>query len=280
MAALLRLMTLALLCLGSLGDIKVGCKIWRQKGNEICCDECHPGNRLLDMCGQRPSDLCKPCEPGTFTENPLKLRCERCSECVGAQVHVKNCTAGADTVCGCKEGLRCANKKCSYCVEKCQKGFEPLSNGSCRPCPEGTFSDQIDMKCKAWSTKCPKPDQVTVFKGNASSDIQCVSKQQIIGTVTTKPRGEKSIPRPPESTWPFFSVLIMGAILMTFLISFFIVVAVKIQKAGKKTKKQIPKSPIIRTPTDEPRTLIAIECSFHEAQQEQGSSSTESLISK
>ncbi|KAF6721192.1 Tumor necrosis factor receptor superfamily member 9 [Oryzias melastigma] len=217
------------------------------------CLHVFQGNRLLEMCGQRPSDLCKPCEPGTFTVNPLKWRCERCSDCVGAQVHVKNCTAIADTVCGCKEGLRCANDKCSYCVEKCRKGFEPLSNGSCRPCPEGTFSDQIDMKCKPWSTKCPKPDQVTVVKGNASSDIQCVSKQQPIGIDTTTPRVEEVIPRPP---------------------------AFKIQKAGKKMKKQITKSPVIRTPTDEPRTLIAIECSFHEAQQEQGSSSTESLISK
>ncbi|XP_004070984.1 tumor necrosis factor receptor superfamily member 26 [Oryzias latipes] len=227
-ALLLRLMALALLIQGSqcsLGDIQVGCKSWEKKENGVCCNECHPGNHLVERCGLRPADLCKPCEPGTFTVNPLDYRCYLCNACIGAQVQVKNCTARADTVCKCIEGYHCENSECSRCQKNNQTTSKPLDNDS---------------------TEVPV-DQV--------------------------------ISRPPENTWTIFPVLIVGAILMTIFITFFIAAAVIIKKRGKKAKMQNPQFPIVRTPTDDPRTLIAIECSFHEAQQEQGTS-TESLISK
>lgn len=44
------------------------------------------------------------------------------------QVQLKPCSADADTVCGCKSGLRCGNQRCEYCVQECRKGQEPTDN--------------------------------------------------------------------------------------------------------------------------------------------------------
>ncbi|MEQ2256800.1 hypothetical protein ILYODFUR_027828 [Ilyodon furcidens] len=190
MAGMFWMMCLSLLTQGFwciLGDIEVGCKKWSPIGDTFVCNECHPGNYLVKKHGRTPTELCTPCENGTFTEKTDDKECYICRQCVGALVHLKDCTPKSDTQCACKKGLVCGNEKCTYCVDECGKGYEPDSNNrSCRPCPEGTFNDKIHQKCKPFST---------------------------------------------------------------------------------------------RTPTDDPRTLIAIECSFHEAQQEQGNS-TESLISK
>lgn len=41
------------------------------------------------------------------------------------QVQVKPCTASTDSVCGCKEGFRCGDQQCRYCVMECSKGEEP-----------------------------------------------------------------------------------------------------------------------------------------------------------
>lgn len=275
MAAILWTMGLSLLvqgCLGIIGQTDRGCLKWKLQGDNVCCEICHPGNRLVRLCGPNPRDLCTPCETNTFTTNPKDYRCSRCTQCVGAQLLVKACTATTDTKCGCKEGLICGDGNCSFCVKKCEKGQEPTEKRSCRPCKDGTFNDQIHQKCKPWSTKCPNPEHIIVSEGDAISDIKC----------TNVSLGRTISPKQPDHTaqaWPYVLSVFISILVTGFSIIIIVIVSVKLRQKRKKTKKTITETPIIRTPTDDPRTLIAIECSFHEAQQEQGSSS-ESLASK
>ncbi|XP_023260869.1 tumor necrosis factor receptor superfamily member 9-like [Seriola lalandi dorsalis] len=276
MAVILWAMGLSLLmqgCLCSLGQTDRGCMKWIAKEDEkdeVCCEACHPGNRLVIQCGRRPEDLCTPCEPETFTVNAKDQKCTRCTQCVGAQVLVKACTATNDTQCGCIDGLTCGNSQCSFCVKTCGIGEEPTTDRSCRPCPVGTFNNQIHQMCKPWK-KCPNLGQYIEKSGDASHDIVC-------GNVSIDATHNPNPPGTAEPAWLVISVLTSIA-LISFSIIVIVTGAVKILQKRKKTEKAIKKTPIIRTPTDEPMTLRAIECSFHEAQQEQGSSS-ESLNSK
>ncbi|XP_047456194.1 tumor necrosis factor receptor superfamily member 9a [Mugil cephalus] len=271
----LMMMGLSLLMQGCLcinEEVQEGCKKWDPYKEDVCCEACHPGNRLVTKCGQKAKDLCKTCEPGTFNGDGTTYQCTRCTQCVGAQILLEPCTATTDTKCGCEQGLTCGDERCSFCVDTCGKGQEPTDDRSCRPCPEGTFNDKIQQKCKPWSTKCPYPNQYIAAKGSAVSDIICNNATISPVVSPTKP-GQTD-----HSAWP----VVLSVLTSIFLIAVCVIitsVAVTILRKRKKTKKPIPKTPIIRTPTDDPRTLIAIECSFHEAQQEQGSSS-ESLNSK
>uniref|UniRef100_A0A3Q4H0K1 Tumor necrosis factor receptor superfamily, member 9a n=1 Tax=Neolamprologus brichardi TaxID=32507 RepID=A0A3Q4H0K1_NEOBR len=147
---------------------EMGCQQWEINGSDVCCERCHPGNRLVQECGQTPKELCTPCEPGTYTVHPKRYRCYPCTQCVGAQVLLQACTPTTDTKCGCREGLTCGDESCSFCVTTCEKGFEPTVNRDCRKCPNGTFNDKVHQKCKPWSTnisycvKRPKRSKQTV----------------------------------------------------------------------------------------------------------------------
>ncbi|CAL8319309.1 unnamed protein product [Merluccius merluccius] len=84
------------------------------------------GNRIFNRCDSgKPDDLCVPCEKDTFTTDPSRLRCDPCRECAGALVFVAACTTTRDTQCGCREGLRCGDSGCTFCVTECGKGQEP-----------------------------------------------------------------------------------------------------------------------------------------------------------
>nr|XP_046251684.1 tumor necrosis factor receptor superfamily member 9a [Scatophagus argus] len=273
MAWILWAMGLSLLmqgCLCSIGQTDRGCMKWKQNGENVCCEACYPGNRLVRECGPNPKDLCTPCEPKTFTVQPKSFRCFQCTQCIGVQVVEKECTATSDTKCGCEDGLLCGNDQCSFCIKKCGKGQEPTDKRSCRECPNGTFNDKIHQKCKPWSTRCPNPKEVPVAHGDKFTDITCANV-----TVATM-----SLPKKPdntEQTWPVVLSALTGTVLMTFTI-IIILVTMKTKKT-KKTIKTESTGEETGTLTDEPRPLIAVEYSFHEAQQEQGSS-TESLASK
>ncbi|XP_040910171.1 tumor necrosis factor receptor superfamily member 9a [Toxotes jaculatrix] len=277
MAVILWVMGLSMLmqsCLCSVGQPDRGCLIWTPKGDDVCCEECSPGHRLVRKCGPSPKDLCTPCEHGKFTVDPQSYRCSSCTQCVGAQVFLQECTATSDTKCGCKEGLTCGDTRCSFCVMKCGKGQEPTKDRSCRPCPDGTFNDQIHQRCKPWNTKCP--DQQIMVKGNAFTDSTCHN-------VSVYPSHNPKKTDETEKAWVLGISVIISAILTVIIIIILTTVARKNLQKSKETEYGNKKTPplIIRPPTDEPTTLMttAIECSFHEAQQEQGSSS-ESLDSK
>ncbi|XP_077578091.1 tumor necrosis factor receptor superfamily member 9a [Stigmatopora nigra] len=255
--------------LSSMPQNNRGCRRWTTRGQNQCCEECHPGNRLVSICGIKPEELCTPCRKGTYTQNPKEYKCERCTQCTGAQIELKKCTPTKNTQCGCKDGLKCGNEQCSFCLKKCGKGEEPTENRSCRQCPNGTFNDQIHHKCKPWRTKCPDPYQSIVTSGNASTDNRCV---QISSSSLKQPESKYNH---TLSEWaPIFTVFLsMG--LLAFII--FLIIAGYNLTRKKKARAEINKAPIIRTATDDPEMLMATECSFHEAQEEQVSSLSGSL---
>lgn len=254
-------------CFCSQEQVEKGCMKWRideSNANNVCCDICHPGNRLVSECGPSPKDLCTPCEPRKFAVGLKPEKCSPCTQCVGAQVLLKACTPTHDAVCGCKDGLECGDVLCSFCVTACGKGQEPLEDGGCRSCPNGTFNDQIHQRCKPWSTRCQDPNQKIVTAGDAFTDIECEDATDV-------------------PAWPVVRFLLPGLVLAFILIIIVIIifsVRVKLQQE-KQAEKVALESPVIGTPTDtdDHMTLIAIECSFHEAEQEQGSS-LDSLVSE
>ncbi|XP_034392727.1 tumor necrosis factor receptor superfamily member 9-like [Cyclopterus lumpus] len=262
-------------CWCSVGQQDRGCMTWTTNEDNVCCEACYPGHHLAKDCGPSPKDLCVPCEHGTFSGKSKNKSCTRCAQCVGAQVYVKQCTATSDTQCGCKEGLTCGDDRCSFCVKRCDRGQEPTEKRSCRTCPAGTFNDQSHQMCKPWSTKCPDPEQMIVAMGDAFFDITCAN---VSGGLVHKPKK----PDPTEQSWPLvLSVVTSVALMAVGIIITISSIMAKKRKAGEE--KPIPKTPIIRTPTDDdddddndPRTLIAVECSFHEAKQERGSHSESS----
>ncbi|KAM9830413.1 tumor necrosis factor receptor superfamily member 9-like isoform 1-T1 [Syngnathus typhle] len=245
-------------------QIRSGCKKWTRGLREVCCDECHPGNRLVSPCGADPGNLCTPCESGTYSQKAKDYKCSRCTQCEGAQVLLKACSATGDTLCGCKEGLLCGDERCSFCRKKCGKGEEPADKRSCRACANGTFNDQIHQKCKPWSTRCPGPDQMAAG-GDAFSDIMCANVSR--SNRKEQPGAEQA--RLPD--WP----VLTGLCLMASSVALVVVIGVYRRERNKKTTAvQTARVPV--ESTEEPNTLIAVECSFHEAQEEQGSSSQSS----
>lgn len=273
MAVLLVLMGLSWLLCGSGAEEHSGCMRWRKSGDDVCCHSCYPGNYLVTKCGPDPKDLCKPCTRKTFTSSLTAQHCDQCTQCIDPQVTLEQCSASSDTKCGCKEGYLCGNEECSACIKKCDRGQEPTPYGSCRPCPDGMYNNEIHQTCKQW-TRCL--DVIIEKKGDAFSDNKC-------GNTSLLPVG---IPEPNDPSRDDFSgtlstvLYTVFGVAVPFLVIIIIILALTHVKQAKKPEKpeQPVKEPTIwSTPTDEPRTLIAMECSFHEAEQEQGSSS-ESLL--
>ncbi|KAB0394685.1 hypothetical protein E2I00_008479 [Balaenoptera physalus] len=92
---------------------------FQKRSGLVCCRGCPAGERLkgLGSTGHylkapctKPCGIptCLPCPRGTFLawENHHKTRCARCQACdeEASQVALKNCSAVADTHCGCKPG--------------------------------------------------------------------------------------------------------------------------------------------------------------------------------
>ncbi|XP_043080397.1 tumor necrosis factor receptor superfamily member 9a [Puntigrus tetrazona] len=242
----------------------IGCEDWNIDENYgVCCKKCKPGNRLVETCGINPEKLCTPCEPGTYITSP-NFYCLRCTQCIGNQVTDKLCTISSDTVCKCKDGYRCGNKKCSFCVYECKVGEEPTEERSCRKCPEGKFNDKIHSMCKEWKKSCP--DGQTLVKGNVTSDSICTYLEEPRPNSSTSGTDNKN----EQTRW--LSVLIAAGMagLAVLLIVASIAAYVKAQNKTEKPKTDTPDE----DHSAESRIMVVDQedCSFRHPEQEQGGS--------
>ncbi|XP_050952022.1 tumor necrosis factor receptor superfamily member 9a isoform X2 [Labeo rohita] len=264
--ALPRILLILSLVLNCTIGAEVGCEDWDLKGNNVCCRKCKPGNRLVETCGSYPDELCTPCEPGTYITS-LGFYCLRCTQCIGNQFTLKQCTASSDTVCGCKAGYRCGNDICSFCVDECKVGEQPTKDRSCEKCPEGKFNDKIHSMCKEWRKSCP--DGQTLVKGNATSDSTCTHLTEYYPN--TLPSGRNRTENEETSWLPVFIAAGMAGLVVLFII---VSVAAYV-KAQKKTEKKPKTDTPDQDRSDESRIMIVEQedCSFRHPEQEQGGSS-------
>uniref|UniRef100_A0A8B9KD65 Tumor necrosis factor receptor superfamily, member 9a n=2 Tax=Astyanax mexicanus TaxID=7994 RepID=A0A8B9KD65_ASTMX len=264
---------------------QIGCADWElgdRNRNNVCCRACHPGNRLVTTCGPDPTKLCEPCEANRFITHPIKKYCDVCRVCTEPQIQLKACTAAFDTVCGCEPGLRCGDQPCSFCVDECGKGQEPVKRG-CRTCPTGTFNDKIHSSCKPWRSSCPD-DKVLVAKGDAFSDIKCKGKTKNTTVSqefnTVEPLLVKT-PRPSDDPiWPIVGLAASFAVGTIILI-----LSLGLAYRRRKNKTKAETKTVIKTETMDPMPetspiaelrVIMVEpddaCSFRQPEQEQGGS--------
>ncbi|XP_059997581.1 tumor necrosis factor receptor superfamily member 25 isoform X2 [Lagenorhynchus albirostris] len=117
----------------------------------VCCGGCPAGHYLKAPC-TKPCGIstCLPCPRGTFLawENHHKTRCARCQACdeEASQVALKNCSAVADTHCGCKPGwfMDCVVSQCPH-----------SSPFRCHPCPDcEAVHRRTRAPCSSGDTHC------------------------------------------------------------------------------------------------------------------------------
>nr|XP_023491653.1 tumor necrosis factor receptor superfamily member 25 isoform X2 [Equus caballus] len=117
----------------------------------FCCRGCPAGHYLKAACTKPCGDpTCLPCPQGTFLarENHHETRCTRCQACdeQASQVALKNCSAVADTLCGCEPGsfVECL-------VRHCPDG----SRFRCLPCPDcGALHRHARVPCSGRDIGC------------------------------------------------------------------------------------------------------------------------------
>ncbi|XP_013005826.2 tumor necrosis factor receptor superfamily member 5 [Cavia porcellus] len=153
--------------------------------NDVCCDLCPPGKKLVDECTEFKNTECRSCQKGEFLDTwNRERRCyvhRHCDPNLGLWVQ-KEGTAETDTTCVCEEGRHCASDTCEHCDlhTSCGPGFGVKQLGTatsdtiCEPCPNGFFSNVSSAfeKCHPW-TSCENEYLVELRAGTNRTDAVC-----------------------------------------------------------------------------------------------------------
>lgn len=251
--------------------VQKGCNIHEHgPDNNVCCVECHEGNRLVERCGRNPADLCVPCKNGTFAETKSSRLCRSCNQCANPLEVQTPCTLTADTVCRCRTGFVCANEDCSVCSRICEPGQQRV-RGRCEKCPEGMFNNQPNGLCAPW-TKCP-PGFVVIQSGTTLTDNKCDISNEITPIVkrSTPQIIEIHNSKKPEDKddWGIPAVLtVTGVFIVLVIIAIFCMI---LRAHANKAPQKQPAVQPPKTPESVRHLPVEEECSFCQPQQEQGS---------
>ncbi|XP_066547456.1 tumor necrosis factor receptor superfamily member 14 [Amia ocellicauda] len=145
----------------------------------ICCPKCSIGTHVKKHCDLHTSTSCSACASATYMDQPTGLtECKRCRMCEAetGMRYQKTCTAEANAVCRCNEGLFCSNSTadgCSQCQNYtvCSLGQFVKEKGSlendtvCADCPRNHSSaEDCNADCQE---KCKENTgaRLVTFKG-------------------------------------------------------------------------------------------------------------------
>ncbi|XP_045046391.1 tumor necrosis factor receptor superfamily member 25 isoform X2 [Desmodus rotundus] len=176
-AAVLAVALLLLLLLGARGQGSApgpgcGCAHDSQKRNGLlCCRGCPAGQYLAARCTKPCGNAtCLPCPRGTFLarENHHETSCARCQTCDEqlSQVALRNCSAVADSSCGCRPGwaMECLLSQCvGSLLFQCHSCLDcgalhrhtrvPCSSTKCGSCLPGFY--EYGNSCVSCPTSAP-----------------------------------------------------------------------------------------------------------------------------
>ncbi|CAH1258987.1 TNFRSF11A [Branchiostoma lanceolatum] len=153
-----------------------------------CTSKCGPGTRVSRPCDEDDEDgtECEPCGVGLYNSGWDQDRCIPKDRCNGPNEEVKTYgTDRTDNVCQCKVGSYKDGEICRH-GPVCKPGTGANRDGSCKTCPDGTFSNETSrtQPCMPW-TICWKLGFVMKEAGTNISDVICISR---LAPTTTKPR--------------------------------------------------------------------------------------------
>ncbi|KAK3593640.1 hypothetical protein CHS0354_025531 [Potamilus streckersoni] len=112
------------------------------KEKQLNCSKCPEGQTTESVGATSETDCYRVCSVGYFWDRVRRL-CEWCEvgqyQDVIGQTSCKPCPNGKTTP---TEG----SSSIQQCTYNCSKGYEINPLGGCRPCPKGTYKDQIDLE--------------------------------------------------------------------------------------------------------------------------------------
>ncbi|KFO32412.1 tumor necrosis factor receptor superfamily member 5 isoform X2 [Fukomys damarensis] len=166
-------------------ETSLGCRENQFLLNNVCCDKCPPGEKLVDECTEFKETQCLRCTKGEFLDTWNRERhCytqRYCDPNLGLQVQ-KEGTLETDTTCICEEGRHCTSDACEHCDlhSSCGPGFGAKQLGTgvsdtiCESCPDGFFSNVSSAfeKCHPW-TSCENKHLVELQAGTNVTDAVC-----------------------------------------------------------------------------------------------------------
>ncbi|XP_012583638.1 PREDICTED: tumor necrosis factor receptor superfamily member 5 isoform X2 [Condylura cristata] len=161
------------------------CKENQYLQNNLCCNLCQPGQKLVKDCTETAQTECISCSEAEFQDAFNKeTRCHQhryCDPNLGLQIRTPG-TLQTDTTCKCEEGQHCVGHDCDNCFSHspCLPGYgvqrmaTEVSDTVCEPCPVGFFSNVSSAleKCNPW-TSCEAKGMAELQAGTTEADAVC-----------------------------------------------------------------------------------------------------------